>query len=117
KLAVSEMRNVDAPNVSPAIRLRVEVDDFARLSIFDVVIEQNSHFLCGAAEDHKLDAVIVDNRSVGQEMRELELRVNVSHEHGAGPRVAVKHSGRVDALKRITARRNLRSNKAAAEQK
>ena len=73
--------NKDAPNVSPAILVRIEVENFRGLGIINVIVKQQSHLGGTAAEDDKLHSGIADDGSVGQHMSKLKFGLSVSHMH------------------------------------
>ena len=84
ELPGADAGNEDAPDVAPAVGLAVELDDLLRLAVVDLVVQQQPHRRGAAAEDDKLHAILVENGAIRQHVRELELRMDVSHEHGAG---------------------------------
>ena len=77
ELAGADARDEHAPNIAPAVGLAVELDDFRRLAVVDLVVQQQPHRRGRSAEDDKLHAAVVQNRAVGQRVTELQSRVMV----------------------------------------
>src|SRR5438552_2760116 len=94
KLPGADARNEDAPDIAPAIVIRVELDDFVRLRIVHIVIQQQPHARRAATIDDELDTVLVENGAVRQHVSELESRMDVSHEHAWGLDRLVRCSSR-----------------------
>ena len=86
KLPGAGAGNEDAPDISPAVGLALEGDGLRRLAVFHFIVQQEPHFLGAAAEHDKLHAIIMENGSIRQHVRELEFGMDVSHEHGGEPR-------------------------------
>jgi hypothetical protein len=66
KLSRSNSRNEDTPDIAPAVRSRIEVNDFRGLALSDIVVQQQPHLGGTPTEYDKLDAAIVNDRPVWQ---------------------------------------------------
>ncbi len=60
---------------------RQRSDDLTRIAVGNLVVEQDTNRGGGPAKDDKLDARVMNQRTVWQRITELEGRVRVWHEH------------------------------------
>jgi hypothetical protein len=65
ELAKRDLRNKNAPNVTPPITGGIKGDNLCRFRIFDRLVKEQSHFTCVTTKDYKLDPVVVNDRTVG----------------------------------------------------
>ena len=72
-------RNEDAPDVAPAVGVRIETNRFGRFRVVDVVVKQQSHRGCRSADDHELHAPVMNQRAVRKQVSELKLRMRMCH--------------------------------------
>ena len=71
----------NAPYISPAIACWRQVDDFGRLAIVDIIVQQQPHFRRVAAKHDELDTMVVNYRPVRQHVCELKLWMCMAHLH------------------------------------
>ena len=69
KLARPHAGHENAPDVSPAVQVGVEINDIGRFRIPHVFVEQHPHRGGTAAENDKLHAAVVDDRPVRKGVR------------------------------------------------
>jgi hypothetical protein len=60
ELTGPDVRNEHTPDVAPAVRARIKLDDFTWFHRVGVIVKQQSHGPRGSTEDDKLDAAIMD---------------------------------------------------------
>ncbi len=85
QLARLAARHKNAPHVSPAVRIGIVMHNILRLAVVHIVVQQNPHGGCRAAEDDKLHTPIVQDGPVRQRMGELQGRMGLGdqgHKHG-----------------------------------
>jgi hypothetical protein len=71
QLAWTSTWNENAPDITPSIRISIELDNFSWFTIFYAIVQQQTHGSCGTTKHNKLYAPLIHDRSVRKLIRKL----------------------------------------------